>query len=171
MYIKIIGEEEKYNVTLQPFTTQHGYRAVKFVGDEIPETNKGFKAYNNDDEEIGDLSDFVYLYKPNQYSVGEDIIESPSGNDKPIPPNPLDVRLSRMSAQINSITPYTASELVGIQDTECIFHNVVKDGSLTANLKTNSGLFLPCAVARVDTDVRVTFEELTEVGTVTISIQ
>lgn len=168
MYIKIIGEEEKYNVTLQPFTTQHGYRAVKFVGEEIPETNKGFKAYNNDDEEIGDLSDFVYLYKPNQYSVGEDIIESPSGNDKPIPPNPLDVRLSRMSAQINSITPFTETKRAYYGEIEKVFYNV-PEGNTTIFFDNYSGDY---DVKRIENRLTVSFpERLTDATDITVMVQ
>lgn len=168
MYIKIIGEEEKYNVTLQPFTTQHGYRGVKFVGDEIPETNKGFKAYNNDDEEIGDLSEFVYLYKPNQYSVGEDIIESPSGNDKPVPPNPLDVRLSRMSAQINSITPFTETKRGYYGEIEKVFYNA-PDGNTTIFFDNYSGDY---DVKRIENRLTVSFpERLTDATDITVMVQ
>jgi len=173
-YLKINGSDEHYNVELQPFTTQHGYRGVKFVGDVIPSTDQGFKMYSDDDEEIADLSAFTHEYNPNSYSVEEDIIENPSPNNEPCGPSALDrinARINALSSNVNEITPYTDSKLVGIQDMECIFQNVTKDGSLTANLKTDSGLFLPCEVARVDTNVRVTFDKLEEVATVTISIQ
>ena len=168
MYIKIIGEEEKYNVTLQPFTTQHGYRGVKFVGEEIPDTDKGFMAYDDNDEVIGDLSEFTYLYKPNQYSVAEDIIESPSGNDKPLPPNPLDVRLSRMSAQINSITPYTETKRGYYGEIEKVFYNV-PDGNTTIFFDNYSGDY---DVKRIENRLTVSFpERLTDATDITVMVQ
>ena len=51
MYLKINGEDTKYYVSLMPCTTQHGKSALKIIG-EFPETNKGFKYFNDDDEEI-----------------------------------------------------------------------------------------------------------------------
>lgn len=171
MYIKIIGSDTKYNEVLEPFTTQHGYEAVRFVGDEIPETDKGFMLYNDDDTEMGDLSRYKYIYKPNEYSVEHDEIVYPSGNETPLPPNPLDVKLSNMNRRISSITPYEQSKVVGIQDTECIFTGVPKDGTILANVKKQTGEYIPCTIERADSRVKVLFDTLDTVATVTIHIQ
>ena len=73
--------------------------------------------------------------------------------------------------QVVSITPFTESKTVGIQDTECIFTDVDKEGSLTTTVKTESGEYLPFTVERSRNRIRVSFDSLNEVATVTISIQ
>lgn len=73
--------------------------------------------------------------------------------------------------QVVSITPFTESKKVGIQDTECIFTDVDKEGSLTTTVKTESGEYLPFTVERSRNRIRVSFDSLNEVATVTISIQ
>ena len=73
--------------------------------------------------------------------------------------------------KVVSITPFTKSKKVGIQDTECIFTDVDKEGSLTTTVKTESGEYLPFTVERSRNRIRVSFDSLNEVATVTISIQ
>lgn len=169
MYIKIIGENEKYNVKLSPFTTQHGKRAVRFIGDEIPETDKGFMLYNDEDEEIGDLSSYKYQYRPNEYSEEQDEQILPSFVDTPLNPSAIDrlnSRINRVSAQVGEITPYTASKQAYIGDTECVF-DLVKDGNISAWLSEDKA----CDYKVEDGHIIVTFEALENATVVNISIQ
>lgn len=171
MYIKINGKTKHYAVTVEPFTTQHGKKAIRFVGGNVPDTDKGFKYYNDDGTEVLDLSAYVYLYRANEYTMEEDAIVLPSGNTKPLPPNPIDVRFSNVYARINSITPYEQSKTVGIQDTECIFTGVPKNGTILANVKKQTGEYIPCTIERADSRVKVLFDTLNTVATVTIQIK
>lgn len=104
-YVIINGDTTHYNATeIVPFTTQHGFDAIRIVGDDIPETNKGFKFYDDNDKLISDLSTYTNVYRQNEYSVQKDIIVPPKGTDAPIPPSPFDQlnsRVSRNSSNIN----------------------------------------------------------------------
>jgi len=166
-YLKINGSDEHYNVELQPFTTQHGYRGVKFVGDEIPSTDQGFKMYSDDDEVIADLSAFTHEYNPNSYSVEEDIIENPSPNNEPCAPNPLDVRLSRMSVQINSITPYEDSKVGYYGEIEKVFYGV-PNGNVSVFFDNYTGEY---SISRIEDRLTISFDRLTEQTNVTIMVQ
>lgn len=169
-YLVINGEEQHYNVSkIVPFTTQHGYSALRFVGDSIPETDKGFKYFSDNDTLISDLSDYTHFYRDNQYSVEEDEIEYPAPNNMPSEPSALDRRLSSMSAQISAITPYTESKTAYIDDTECVF-DLVKDGVISAYVKTGETQ-IPCTYEVVENKIIVSFEALEDVATVNISIQ
>ena len=111
MYVKIIGSSRRYNETFEPFTTQHGHEAVRFVGDEIPETDKGFKVYDDNDEELYDLSRYKYIYRQNEYSVEQDEIEQPVGNNNSTASSVsvyegLNRRIDYMASQLENITPY-----------------------------------------------------------------
>lgn len=126
-YLKINGEDTKYNVSLSPFTTQHGKRAVRFIGDEIPTTSKGFKYYNDDDELIVDMSAYVYQYRQNEYTMEQDEIVMPLPNDDPVEPSVLDrmnARINRVSSQVYAITPYTDSKTGYYGEIEKVFYNV-----------------------------------------------
>ena len=112
-YLVIKGEETHYNVTLQPFTTQHGYRAFRFIGDTVPKTNKGFLFFSDAGSVISDLSDFTHFYGPNEYSMEADQIVMPKGTDVPNPPSDLDKlssRVSRVSARVSQ-TEYKEDNL------------------------------------------------------------
>lgn len=123
-YIKINGEDTHYNVDIVPFTTQHGKRAVRFIGDVIPSTNKGFKMYDDNDKEIADLSTYIFEYRQNEYSEEEDEQILPTGNDDPIQPSSLDRRLSNMSRQISNITPYEETKKAYYGENEKVFYGV-----------------------------------------------
>lgn len=170
-YLVINGSDIHYNVRIVPFTTQHGYSAIRFIGESVPETDKGFKYYSDDDILISDYSDFTHLYRDNQYSVEEDIIEYPAPNNTPSAPSSLERRLSAMSQQINAITPYTDSKSAYIDDTECVFNNITKQGTLTVNVIDRNGAEVPFEVLREDNNIIVSFEPLEEVATVSIVIQ
>lgn len=171
MYIKINGKTKHYAVTVVPFTTQHGKKAIRFVGGNVPDTDKGFKYYDDNGVEVLDLSAYVYLYRSNEYTMEQDNIVLPSGNQLPLPPNPIDQRLAALSRRISDVTPYVASKMVGIQDTSCIFTGVYKGGTITANVQADNGEYLPCTVERADSRIRVLFDPLETVATVTVQIQ
>lgn len=168
MYIKINGEETRYNEVLEPFTTQHGYEAVRFKGDAIPETDKGFRYYDDDDTEIADLTRYKYIYKPNEYSVEHDEIVMPSGNTKPLPPNPLDVRLANMSRQISSITPYEQSKVAYYGEIEKVFYGV-PNGNVSVFFDNYDGAY---DIVRAKDRVTITFpERLADMTNINISVQ
>lgn len=173
-YIKINGDDVHYNVSISPFTTQHGYSAIRFIGEDIPETDKGFKLYNDKDEVISDFSDYKFIYRPNEYSTEHDEIVYPKGTDVPLPPSAIDrvnSRISQVSSQVNAITPYTDSKKAYIDETECVFENVYKEGALTVNVVDRNGVSIDYQVAKEDNNIIVTFEPLEEVATVSINIQ
>ena len=173
-YIKINGDDVHYNVSISPFTTQHGYGAIRFIGEDIPKTDKGFKLYNDDDEVISDFSDYKYQYRQNEYSTEHDEIVYPKGTDAPLPPSAIDrvnSRVSQVDSKVNAITPYTDSKNAYIDETECVFENVYKKGALTVNVVDRNGVSIDYQVAKEDNNIIVTFEPLEEVATVSIIIQ
>ena len=171
-YVKTIGGKKKYYVTVSPFTTQHGKKAIRMKGDTIPSSNKGFKYFNDDDNEIADYSAYTFEYRQNEYSIEEDIIDMPKGSDAPLPPSSLDrlsSRVSALSSQVNTITPYKASKTAYIGDTTCEFDYFVK-GNISAWLDTNDSQ-IQCEYEIEDNKLIVKFDELEEVAVVNISIQ
>ena len=168
MYIKIIGEDTKYNVSFAPFTTQHGYKAVRFSGDDIPSTDKGFMAYDDDDTEICDLSGYKYEYRQNEYSVEEDIIVMPSGNNTPLEPSYIDRRLSSMSRQISNITPYEQTKKAYYGETEKVFYGVPQ-GNVSVFFDNYDGEY---EISRIEDRLIVSFpERLTDITNITITVQ
>ena len=173
-YIKINGDDTHYIVSIMPFTTQHGYNAIRFIGENIPETDKGFKLYDDNDEVISDYSEYTNIYRKNEYSVEHDEIVYPKGSNQPLNPSPYDNlsrRINQVSSQVNAITPYTDSKNAYIDDTECVFENVNKEGALTVNVVDRNGVSIDYQVAKEDNNIIVTFEPLEEVATVSIVIQ
>ena len=131
MYLKINGEETRYNVTLNPFTSQHGYRAVRFIGDEVPSTYKGFGYYDDEDKLKVDLSDYKYEYHQNEYTVEEEHEELPSGTSTPQSPSALD-RLSARVSQLSSEMPVSVSKTAYIGD-ESVSFDLPKDGAVSVD--------------------------------------
>ena len=173
-YIKINGDDTHYNVSIMPFTTQHGNNAIRFTGEDIPETDKGFKLYDDNDEIISDFSDYTYIYRKNEYSTKQETIKVPTWTNTPLEPSEIDKlnsRINQVNNQINSITPYTDSKNAYIDDTECVFENVYKDGALTVNVVDRNGVSIDYQVTKEEGNIIVTFEPLEEVATVSIVIQ
>lgn len=168
MYIKIIGEDERYNVSLEPFTTQHGYEAVRFVGDEVPATDKGFMAYE-DDKELFDLSRYVFPYGDNEFCVAEDSIEPIEPAEyKPLPPNPLDVKLANMNRRISAITPYEQSKTAYYGEIEKVFYGV-PNGNVSVFFDKYDGEY---GVSRIEDRLTVSFpDRLTDMTDITIMVQ
>ena len=176
LYIKI--NTDLYPIEkIQSFKTQAGNDAIRVVGN-APQAEDGFFIVDEHNNLISDKHNYTHLYREDdkckEYTAVEEQIIPTEAFTNGTPDNPYSVlsrRISAVSNEVNDITPYTDMALVGIQDTEFVFHGVFKEGVLTATLKTDRGEYLPCTVERRDDVVRVTFEELTEVATVTISVQ
>ena len=117
-YIKINGEETHYNVKVLPFTTQHGFSAVRFLGDDIPLTDKGFKYYSDDDVMISDLSDYTYIYKKNEYAIAHDEIEYPVGSDEPVSPSAISMLSARLS-QLSNVVSQNTNDITELDDALC----------------------------------------------------
>lgn len=175
MYLRINNDEEevKYYVTLQYFTTQHGKEAVRFIGADIPETHEGFKYYDDNDKIFVDLSDYIYQYKTNEYSIEEDIIQYGTGSNDPLPPSSLDSlnrQIKYINKQVIGITPYTKTKQLYIDDSEVIFTNV-PNGVITVSLIDKNGNYIPYTIEREDANVKIAFEALQEKAIITISVE
>lgn len=165
MYVKIIGEDTHYNVSLEPFTTQHGKNAVRFTGDEIPTTNKGFMLYDDNDTEIGDLSRYKYEYRQNEYSDEQDTQELPRWTDAPIKPSAVDRQISNLSSRISAITPYTQTKKGYYGETEKVFYGVPQ-GNVTVFCDAEN------TYSRIEDRLIVKFTDaLTDTVDITIMVQ
>ena len=167
-YIKFNNDETHYNVKLVPFTSQHGYNAVRLIGDIVPNSNAGFKYYSDSDKEIADYSEYKYQYKPNEYAVDEDIIEYPVGSNQPLNPSAFDRindRINQLNQEVVEVTPYTETKQAYIDDTEVEFD--YHEGNITAYVADGQ---IPCEVVVEDNKIRVSFDKLEEPAKVTISI-
>ena len=172
MYIKINGSDERYNAYITTFKTQHSNDAIRIIGN-VPQTNKGFKLYDDNDNLINDLSDYIYPYGDdgNKYSNVEDIIINGESTFEPIPPSAYDrlnSRVNVINSQVNAITPYTETKTVYIGEKECIFDKVV-NGNISAYLEIG-GEQMPCDITVGEKYITVTFEEAEDLGLLTISI-
>lgn len=169
-YIKINGDDVHYNVSISPFTTQHGYSAIRFIGEDIPETDKGFKLYNDKDEVISDFSDYKYLYRSNEYSTEHDEIIYPKGSDVPLPPSAIDrvnSRISQVSSQVNAITPYEETKKAFYGEIEKVFYNV-PEGNTTIFFDNYDGEY---EVNRIENRLTVIFaDRLKDMTNVTVMV-
>ena len=171
MYLKIKGEDTRYDVTVMPFTSQHGHKGVQFIGEDIPDTDKGFIVYNDDGSVLSDLSEYTYRYAANQYTVAEDIPEYPTGSDAPLQPSAIDRlsgRISRLSSQVQDITPYTDSKMAYYGESEKVFYGVPEGNTSVFFDRYNGGY----EVSRIADRLTVTFSDaIIEATNVTIMIQ
>lgn len=172
MYAKINGSSKKYKIfSLSTFETQNNNIGIRVLG-EMPDTDKGFKLYDDGDNLIGDYSDYVYLYNPNEYTkVSEEKIPA-SGTDAPLPPSAYDIlsrSISNVNNRVSQIKPYVMTKDVYIGETSCEF-DLVKNGNINAWLTTQD-VQLACNFEVIENKIIVSFEELEEVGTVSVSIQ
>ena len=169
-YVKIIGDTIRYTEDIETFTSQHGYAAIRFVGDPIPTTDKGFKLYNDNDEEISDLSDYKYEYRPNEYTVEEDIIEEPGPNNEPLPPSPysrLSSRINQVSNQVYAITPFEETKKAYYGEIEKVFYNV-PEGNTSIFFDNYNGEY---EISRVENRLTVRFpEKLSDMTNITVMV-
>lgn len=173
LYIKI--GEQKYPIDkFGTFITQLGNSAVRIVGD-VPLAENGFEIVDDEDNVIGDMSEFTYLYREDENckeytKVAEEIIPTQSFATGDFPVSPVQRQINALNRRVSEITPYTVSKEAGIQDKECVFDGNYKDGVLTASVVTSRGEQIPCTVEKSADNITVKFDELTDVATVTISI-
>lgn len=170
MYIKINDSDIHYNCTLSHFKTQNGNDGIRVIG--MPETDKGFIVYNDDDTIMSDYSDYVYIYNPNEYTTVEEVKKSASCSFQDLSPSSYDIlsrRISQVSSQVSAITPLIMSKEAYVGDTTCEF-DYVKGGNISAWVVIND-IQLPCSFEVIDNKIIVTFDALEEVGIVNISIQ
>lgn len=175
--IKPNGEEAKYEEEIESFTTQHGYEAIRFIGDEIPECKEGFKAYDDQDQEVLDLSRFKYQYRQNEYSVEEDEIEVPKGNNDSSSSSSggsvgmLMMKMQQMESQIVEIIPYVETKTAYIDDTEIEF-DITKEGNILLSATDNDGDSVEILLKREGNKAIGKFlKPLEKVTNVTMSIQ
>ena len=175
LFIEI--DNEKYPMKAQATTTQSGKPAIRIISDEAPLAMDGFNIVDGNGNLISDKSAFKYLYREDEHckeytTSPEEIIpvECHYMGDQPESPySVLSRQISAVSSQVSAITPYEESKTAYIGDTEVRFDNVPQ-GNISAYLVVN-GLQVPCEVVTYENYVIITFEELEEVGTVTISVQ
>ena len=170
IYVEIDGT--KYPCKVDTFHTQIGSPAVRIAN--APLAENGFKIYNDDDL-VADMSEYTHLYreegKVKEYTKDAEEIIPAEGYISGIPESPIQKQINALNKRITDITPYTESKEAGIQDKECIFDGVHRDGVLTANVITSRGEQKPCEVERSGDNITVRFEELTDTATVIIQIQ
>ena len=180
-YIIFNDDETRHEASVMPFNTQHGVKAVRIVSEPLEENESGFKFYDDDDNLLGDFSEYTNLYRDNEYSIEADEIVPGSGSDAPLPPSALALMensIGRLSAQLNQvssevdvITPYVETKTAYIDDTEIIF-DIDKKGVITINAEDRDGNVVPTTFEREENKIIVTFESpLEQVTNVTISIQ
>lgn len=172
MLYQKIGENKYPIKKFNTFITQLGNSAVRIIGD-VPLADNGFEIVDDNDNVIGDMSEFTYLYREDdtckEYTkVAEEIIPTESFYVGDYPVSPIQKQISALSRRVSEITPYTQSKMVGIDDTECFFD--YRDGNISAWLVTSDGQSA-CQYEIIDNKIRVFFDALTEAGTVNISIQ
>jgi len=169
-YVVINGDTTHYKEDIVPFTTQHGKQAVNFVGDELPETDKGFKFYDDDGNLISDLSEYIYIYRQNAYSVEKDVIVPPKGSDAPLPPSAYDAlnsKVNKVSSQVAAITPYEQTKKAYFGEIEKVFYDV-PDGNTSIFFSNYDGKY---TVERIENRLTVTFpERLTDMTDITVVV-
>ena len=175
LFIEIDGE--KYPMKAQSTTTQSGKPAIRIISKEAPLAMNGFNIVDGNGNLISDKSAFKYLYREDEYSkeyttTPEEIIPTKChymGDQPESIYSMLSHQINVVNSRVSEITPYEESKTAYIGDKEIRFDNVPQ-GNINAYLMVN-GLQVPCEVTTYENYIVVTFEELEEVGTVTISIQ
>jgi hypothetical protein len=130
-------------------------------------TNQQDCYYDDDDTEIADLTRYKYIYKPNEYSVEHDEIVMPSGNTKPLPPNPIDIKFANMSRRISSITPYEQSKVAYYGEIEKVFYGV-PNGNVSVFFDDYNGEY---EIVRAEDRLTVKFPKLDKQTNITIMVQ
>lgn len=171
MYLKINDSDIKYQASVVPFRTQHGNVGVNIIGD-VPQTNKGFKLYDEDDNIVSDYSSFIYLYKENAYTEAEEVIEEGECSFEPIISDHtidnINKRISNLNDKVSEITPYKQEKMAYYGEKEKTFYNVPK-GNVSVFFDNYSGDY---SVNRISDRLTVSFPQaLEQQTTVNIMIQ
>ena len=176
LFIEIDGLS--YPMKAQVFTTQKGQEAIRIISQEAPLATNGFKIVNGNGKIISDKSDFKYLYREDEnckeYTIeAEEIFPIMAYYTKSQSKSFYESLLEQVDTinnRINALTPYEETKNVYIGDTEVRFDNIIKKGNITAYLVVNNQPY-PCEVVTYEDYIIVTFDELEDIGTVTINIQ
>lgn len=173
IYIKPNDSEEVYIASVMPFKTQHGYNAVRVIGNDIPLMENGFKLFS-DNVQIGDYSDYIYQYRENEYSVEHDEIIEPIGSDAPLSPSEIEILNNKINTSFNilnkkiiAITPYTDNEIGYYGETEKNFYNVPV-GNVSVFFDNYNGDYI---VKRINDIVTISFDSLLDTTNITIMVQ
>lgn len=186
-YIKFINDDTQYPANIMPFTSQHGKKAVRIVSAPLEINESGFMYYNDNDEIIGDYSDYQYHYEGNSYTVEKDNIVYGSGSDAPLPKSVLydiqsnvahvtnyvsrvDKNVQEVTKEVVDITPYVETKTAYIDDTEIIFE-VDKQGVISVNAVNRNNETVPVTYEKDGNKIIVLFDPLEEVTDITIQIQ
>ena len=174
-YLKAMEDGATYDVTsIIPTMTQKGFQAIRFVGEKVPETyTKGFMFFDDEDNLISDLSDYNDFYTENVYSVRKDVPVDPKPNNTSNSSavgggSSIAYELMDLRKKVEEMETYTETKKVYIHDTSVQFE-VEKMGAVQAKLTVND-LTIPCSYSVDGNVITVTFEELEEVGEVTIYV-
>lgn len=168
LYIKIGGNKypiKKFNT----FQTQMGNVAVRVIGD-IPLADNGFEIVDDEDNVIGDMSEFTYLYREDdtckEYTKeAEEIIPTESFYIGDYPVNPIQKQISALNRRVNEITPYEQTKTAYYGETEKVFYNV-PDGNVTVFCDVEN------TFSRIEDRLIVKFaERLSDTVEITISVQ
>lgn len=175
-YIIPNGDDKRYDVKAQPFTTQHGYSAIEFIGEEVPDSyNNGFKYYDNNDKLLADYSSYIYSYKSNAYAVEQDNIDYPKPANDPIviATNTRDTlykQVGELTERVEALTPYTETKTAYIDDTSITFTSD-RQGLVLIDAITQSGSSIATINKREGNIITVEFAPLEEVTNITLTIQ
>ena len=176
LFIQIDGVP--YRMKAQTFRTQRGQEGIRIFSKEAPLAEDGFKIVDGNNKVISDKSEFKYLYRENEncreyVTRPEEPIPTKSSYTGGQPESPYSIlsrQISAVSAQVSEITPYEETKDAYIGDTECVF-NVSINGDISAFVVDRDGNTIPNKVIRESDKIKVLFDELEQVATVTISIQ
>lgn len=176
LFIEIDGES--YPMKAQALTTQRGKQAIRIISKEAPLAVDGFKIVDGNGKVVSDKSDFKYLYREDEncreYTTEpEEIIPTTShymGDQPESIYSALSRQISAVSSQVSAITPYEETKTAYIGDTECVF-NAGKQGDISAFVVDRDGNTIPNTITKENNKIKVAFNALEQVATVTISIQ
>lgn len=169
MYLKINGSDEKYEANLMPFKTQHGNQGIRVY--DMPETDQGFKVYNDDDTVFSDFSAYIYKYRDNEYTAVEEVLEPASTTYTELPPSPYDIlnrKVDGLNNKVTDITPYTDSKKAYYGEVEKVFYGIPQ-GETSIFFDNYSGEY---STSRAEDRLVVKFpERLTDTINITIMVQ
>ncbi len=174
MLYQKIGEQKYPIDKFSTFITQMGNSAIRIVGD-VPLAENGFEIVDDNDNVIGDMSEYTYLYREDskckEYTkVAETPIpaESYASGDTPITPyDVLSRRISAVNNRVTQITPYEQTRTAYYGENEKIFYGV-PDGVLTVTFDNYDGRY---TVSRTEDRVTISFPRLSDKTDITIVVQ
>lgn len=174
MLYQKIGEQKYPIDKFSTFQTQFGNVAVRIVGD-VPLAENGFLIVDDNDNVIGDMSEYTYLYREDskckEYTkVAESPIpaESFASGDTPITPyDVLSRRISAVNNRVTEITPYEQTKTAYYGEIEKVFYGV-PDGVLTVVFDNYDGRY---SINKVKDSVTISFPRLEDRTNITIMVQ